>query len=674
MDHKYCVLDFETYSECELSECGAHVYAEHSTTRVLCASWMFGTLETLEDAVIRNIPPLVSRNIEEIVEAIEMSAEMDPELIFVAHNAQFERAILRSVLKCSENVLNPRRWRCTMSMSMAVGLPRSLEQVSNVLNLPVTKDMEGAGLMKKITVPASITKNNTDKMRLHTEDNLIRLAEYCMMDVVAEVWLFLTLPQLNDTEQQVWEMDQEINDRGMCIDSQLVENAYLLLMDEVERAEVRVKELTHGEVSSAREVKKFSDYLKRFNIEIPNLTKETVEAHVDQRTFEHIPEVQELLELRLIASKSSTAKFESFLNHRCSDSRVRGSLVYHAASTGRWGGAGVQPQNLPRPHLSQHAIDVMTNIVKNEPDGAGDWVRALDRNTLACFSSLLRSAIVAESGYILDVADFNAIELRVAYWLAGFDKGLDDFRNNRPMYEEMAQKIYKLDNIKDVSGTQRTTGKVVNLGCIYGMGGNKLLGQFKKYRLDVDEEFANLCVQIFRQEHMPIQQMWRNYERAALAAINSPGQRFDINRVSWIYENNFLLCELPSGRFIRYPYAEIKMMVPGFGGDPKPTICYWGVNSQTRKWTQKQTYGGKLTENISQAVAREVMAHAMLRVRETGYWKLVLSIHDELISERAEGGPGDLKSYESILGESPGWAPDLPLVAKGYSSYRYKKG
>ncbi len=291
---------------------------------------------------------------------------------------------------------------------------------------------------------------------------------------------------------------------------------------------------------------------------------------------------------------------------------------------------------------------------------------------MAVFSSLLRSVIVAPKGKVLDCADYNAIELRVAFWVARHETGLKAFYEGRDLYKELASKIYSIP-IEKVNDSQRFLAKTAQLGCLYGMGKPKFLATCKQQGQDISEEVASVAVDTFRRVNSPIVKLWEMLGRAAIAAVENPGKKYTINRTAWSVSGGFLWCELPSGRKLAYPSPSVRYESGKWHGK-QPVLYFWGVDSLTKKWAEQRAWGGVLTENVVQAIARDLMAEAMLRIEGTGHWQIVLSVHDELIAERQIMGDVGIEDFCRLMSELPEWAEGCPVKAEGWSGVRYRKG
>ena len=669
MSQTYLVLDYETRSEADLKKTGGFEYGRHPTTEILCAAWRLGTKETLAKGEVHvwsgafkdtwhKLPGLVG-------------ALCDPNTIIVAHNALFEQVITRFVLpkylRQIQNVptireLPHERWTCTAAQAAALALPRNLEGACLALNLPIKKDMEGRRLMMKYCKPRKATKNNLNKWHCDARE-LRRIMEYCKTDIEAETALFLKIPELNPLERKVWLLDQKINFRGFLADRDLVKNVLKMIDIETGNLNRETGELTFGEFEKTTQRDEVLKWLETQNVYLPDLKAKTVSDALKEGLATGV--AKRMLEIRQDVSKTSTKKYQAFDIRSRSDGRVRDSLIYHAASTGRWGGAGVQPQNFPRGNMKN-----TTEAAEILRLGDLELVRLLYGNPMNVFSSCLRSVIHAPEGRQLYCGDWAAIEARVLFWIAKHEDGLKAFRENRPMYEKMAMIIYNLASLDFVTKIQRQVGKQAFLGCGYGMGWKKFLQTCKSFGIEIDEEIAQIAVQAYRSTHSPIVKLWSNIERAAIAAVRNPKNKYKINYTTWWVKDNFLWCELPSGRRLAYYGPEVKFE-PTPWDEKRPVLYHWGVNSLTKKWESSGTYGGRLVENVIQAVSRDLMAAAMIRSEAAGY-DITLSVHDELLAER-NLGEGSVNEFENIMAELPSWASGCPVRVEGWSGPRYRK-
>ncbi len=674
-DQVFCVLDFETFSEVDLKKVGAWEYSVHPSTNVLCAAFRVGTRETLSQSktwawTAYDREGRVKHN------SIEMlrTALCAHDIVLVAHNALFEQVITRNTLarqflytvRDIVGAIPPSRWLCTASLAATLALPRNLEGAAAALKLPVQKDMDGRRLMLKWCKPRKPTKNNPST-RHDDADELVRLVEYCKRDVDAEVELFLRAPPLSANEREVWLLDQAINLRGFAVDRPLVKTVLDMVADETEELNRETVRLTKGALKSTTQRDKTLRWLENNGLFLPNLQKETVENAVESQLAIGVP--KRILEIRQAISKTSTAKYIVFDQRSRQDARVRDILLYHGASTGRWTATGIQMQNFPRGNTKDTALAAEILL-----SGDLDLVRMIYGDPMSLFSDCLRSVIVAPKDKVLDVADYAAIEARVLFWVAKHEAGLKAFREGRDLYKEQAADVFGCDPADIVDGSfERFLGKSLVLGAGFNMGYKKFVAACLKQGQEVSEELAQAGISAYREKHRPVVSLWGVIGQAAIAAVQNPKKRYSVNRTAWAMRRGFLTCELPSGRLLWYPEPTIRWEPPPWGGEKRPTLYHWGVDATTKKWNQEKTYGGRLVENVVQAIARDLMAEAMLRIAKKGPWELALSVHDELVAERDLSSKATNRDFCRLMAEVPDWAQGLPVAVAGWEGMRYRK-
>lgn len=659
---RYCILDYETRSEADLKKVGSYDYARDPSTEIICLGYRFGTRETLRDAPVHLWEPL---RLGEFAPDDLLAAIRDPNVMFVAHNALFEQVITRYVLAeyyGFERINMPiERWICTAALAAALSLPRRLEDVGAAIGTKVEKDMTGHRLMLRCSKPKRPSKKDPSKWDTDP-DKLRRVGEYCRDDIEVETELFLRLRPLSPTERRVWCLDQQMNQTGIAIDRATVAGAQAIAAEAGRRYTAELAAITDGEIKTTGQVAAIRDYLAdRCGLEIESLAAPVIRETLERDDL--LPKARRILEVRQLAGKTSTKKLAAFDLRSRVDGRIRDILLYHGAATGRWSGAGVQVQNLPRGTMTPN-------------DGIFEALRAGDiggvefyGEPLEVISSALRGFIVPTAGREFFAGDWSAIEARVAAWLAGQDDMLADFADGRPIYEGMASKIYRVP-IDRVDGYQRQVGKFACLGLQYGMGKDKFQVTGKdQFGIEISPELAERAVATYRDVNAKIVEAWHTLERGAIAAVLNPTKRYKVCRVIWGMAGKFLACELPSGRKMYYYGPEVRMKKTPWG-EPRRTLYHYTVNTMTRKWNLEGTYGGKLLENVTQAASRDVMADAMLRLEGTPY-RPVFTVHDEIVAEGPKGG--NLDDFSETIARSPDWADGLPLAVGCWRGDRYKK-
>lgn len=662
----YCVLDYETRSKAELKKTGAYEYSRHKSTTIMCVAWRVGTRKQLRErsTQTRVWSPAFPSDYGELKRAL-----LNPDVLLVAHNAFFEQVITRFVL--TGLIHNPElkeipheRWICTASMARALALPGKLEGACIALSLPVQKDVVGHKLMLKLSKPRKPTKHNPAIWHQKKTD-LLRLMEYCKTDVDAEVELFLAVPELIPVERKLWLLDQKVNLRGFHADRPLVKKIIGMIGEENVRFLRETKEITGGELENVTQRDAVLRFISKHGVFLPDLKAKTVSDALSGGLAGN-GAARRILEIRQAASKASTAKYPALEMRSRTDSRVRDNQVYHAASTGRFGGAGFQPHNLPRGTIGD--TDLAAEIL-SDPSTDLEMVRLLYGNPLDVFSSCLRSMIRASDGKELFGGDFAGIEVRVLFWVARHEAGLQAFRDLRDLYIEQATEIYKRKITKD-DKVERQLGKKVILGAGFGLGKDRFFDSCKEDGIEITKELAASAIAAYRTTHSPVPKLWKNLERAAIAAVENRGKKYTINRTSWWVEGEFLYCELPSKRRLAYFGPSVKYRTTPWG-EKKPTLHHFDVHPKTKKWVEVHTWGGTLTENVVQAVARDLMTEAMPRAEEKSY-ELLFTVHDELLAER-DKGKGSEKEFEDLMSVPPTWAEGLPVKVEASVGLRYKK-
>jgi|TARA_R100000501_G_C2623122_1_gene116272 DNA polymerase len=583
---------------------------------------------------------------------------LDDEII-EAHNIFFELCIWNNVgrKKYGFPLLNRENTRCSAAKAASCSLPRSLEGAGKALNLSTTKDESGKLIMLQMSKPRTPTKNNPS-IWYNDQARFDALFGYCKKDVEAEHALSSHLGPLDKSESDLFKLDTKINLRGINIDIKTVNRVIFLIEEYTKLQNKKVEEITGGYLVNTTQIAKSIEWILKQGIEVLDLTKDTVSALLEE---EEIPkQVKAFLKIRQQLSQTSTKKYESLLEITDTDSRARGLLMYHGASTGRWSGKHFQPHNLPRGTIKdvENAIDAINNLDLED-------ICYLYGDFMGCISSCLRSMMTAKEGHNLFVADYSSIEARVLVWLCRDEKAIKLFEEDKDLYVDMASTIYKTEK---VTKEQRSLGKQAILGLGYGMGSEKFKDTCSKVGVEITKEFSDKVVQTYRNKYDKVKSLWYKIEEKAKKAITTkhPQSLFGI---TFLFENGNLLCTLPSGRKLTYNQASVKSSSTPWG--EKKQIYFMGVNSITKKWEEQTTYGGKLVENIVQAIARDLLAHALTKCEENNY-PVIMHVHDEIISEVKEGFVS-IDEFESLMCDKPSWAKGLPLKSEGWVGKRYRK-
>ena len=651
------ILDIETFSSADISKTGAFRYMEAPDFEIMLIAyaWDDGPVQLLDltmDGLYDDYPDgeAVCPNYWSITAALT-----DPNVVKVAHNSAFERA---AFTRWQHRDMPPEQWEDTMILAAYNGLPMSLNDAGAALQLRDQKIKEGTALINYFCKPCKPTitnKGRTRNLPEHAPDKWERFCEYCRRDVEVAQAIYYRLNRYPVTgfERQVWSLDARINERGVLVDRELVESA--VAVDKAFREEhlQELKRLTGLE--NPNSVAQLKEWLGACGVTCESLDKEAV-ADLLKRPIG--PNIKRALELRQLLGKTSTKKYEAMLNAAGDDDRVRGLTQYYgAARTGRWAGRLIQLQNLPQNHLD--AIGEVREIVRARDL---ESLELLYDSVPDMLSQLIRTALIAKPGHTFLVSDYAAIEARVIAWLAGEQWRMDVFAQGGDIYCSSASQMFKVPVVKHgVNGHLRQKGKVAELACGYG-GGVAALKAFGADKMGLTEEEMQDIVTQWRAASPTIPKLWRDVESAAKRALSCPGKTFAVQRgVKYRKDADALRCKLPSGRILTYWDARL---------DLDGSICFMGQNQTTRKWERTETWGGKLVENIVQAVARDCLAVAMVKLAEAGY-SIVFHVHDEIIAEAPEGTRW--QDMAAIMGEPIDWAPGLLLRGDGYETKFYMK-
>lgn len=641
-------IDIETYSSYDLKTCGVYRYVEAPDWAILLFAYAVdgGPVQCVDLASGESLPEDVR------------AALTDPAVVKTAYNAAFERVNLGRYLGVR---LDPAQWRCTMVRAARLGLPLPLGQCGEVLHLEAGKMKEGAALIRYFSIPGK----NGRHYPADAPDRWATFKAYNIRDVEVEQAILAKVRRLEVPafEDELYTADQEINDRGVLIDRQLVANA--------ERFDTEYKAILAHQAKTLTGLDNPNSpaQLKRYladmtGSEVETLNKKVLADLKDQ--LAEYPDAQELIELRQDMAKTSSKKYTAMLKCVCEDGRIHGLLqFYGAARTGRWAGRLVQVQNLPQNHLV--SLDYARSLVRR-----GDLEEFTDNysNPTHVLSELIRTSFIAAPGHTFHVCDFSAIEARVIAWLAGENWVLDVFREGGDIYCRTASKMFGVPVEKHGANAElRQKGKIAVLALGYG-GGVSALEAMGGARLGLSEDEEKEIVKLWRGSNDNIVKLWATLEAAAVKAIRT-GEDVRINRGIVVGRKwGMLTITLPSGRTLCYPRVSIGIeRNDGWRGDHE-IIEYEGTNQTTKKWGKIRTYGGKLTENVVQAIARDILGIVILRAREAGL-PVVFHIHDEIIVEAAPGQT--LEQVEALFSKPISWCTDLPLKGAGYTTPYYLK-
>ena len=643
-----CVLhlDIETYSSAPLPKCGVYRYCDSPDFEILLLSYAFDDepVVTVDLACGERLP-------DEFLQALE-----DPNVLKIAHNAAFERVCFSKYLG---RWLDPSQWRCTMVMSWYSTLPGRLADVAVALNVTEKKMEEGKDLIRYFSVPCKPTKANGGRTRnlpQHAPEKWATYKAYNAQDVETEraVYKALLGHPLPEHEWALYALDQRINDRGVRIDRLLVKQAMAVDLAFSQQAFQRAQALTGLENPGS--VSQLKAWLADMDMPMESLSKRIVQ----EKATEAEGIVKELLELRLELSKTSIKKYEAMARTVCRDGRVHGMLQFGGASrTFRWAGRLIQIQNLVANHLPD--LPLARDIVKS---GDEEQLELLFGSVPSTLSELIRTAFIPKDGCRFIVADFSAIEARVLAWLAGEEWVLSEFRGKGKIYEATARRMFHVPQETIVKGhpnyEYRQKGKQATLSCGYGGG----VGALKAMGAKMPEEEMQPLVDAWRAANPHIVKFWYALGNAASEVIEKHNSvRVGKAKVYW--RENRMLIRLPSGRDLCY--LSPRFVTNRFGSQG---IGYLAA-SASGKMELQETFGGKIVENCTQAIARDLLAHAMQNLEAAGY-PIVFHVHDEAVME-VPIGQGSVEEACRIMAIPPRWAQDLPLRADGEEMAFYRK-
>jgi len=680
-------IDFETRSKIDLKKCGPWVYAEDESTEVFCVAVKINSNPTLLWVNPKFRLPDYQGDLFDISQ--EFKRFVASNAIFEAHNAEFERAIWLNKMvpdfDCPDIPIE--FWECSAAKCAALALPRSLDGACSALGLPFQKDMEGHRVMLRLCKPKKRSKKDPN---IWDEDpeKLTVLFDYCKSDVDAEHGLAQATEDLPPRERRLWALDRKINERGIHVDVPSIKAIMRMVTNEKTRLNERCIEITG--YSGTQNLKVMTWLNSNFNLGLENMKKSTV---IEALATNIDPIAREVLELRQQSSKASTAKYTAMLNGKSANNRVKGTTMYHGASTGRWSGKRIQPHNMVRNGYKDfnNALD----FVNNNQVGI---LECFYDSPMTVASKLTRNVICAEPGNTLICADYSSIESRFLAWLAGAKWKLDAFRSGKDLYKVAACATYKI--LYDlVTDAQRQVGKVQELALGYQGGWRAFMAMAAGYGVEVpgdiiltdndheknkkdklsDEDllfkkWAQPIVYAWRDANPEIVDLWNAYEYSAIEALET-GKVIRHRNIKFGLHKGYLKLALPSGRLLSYYEPRLKSVKTPWG-DYKKAVTFMGMDTRQgsptyNKWTRLSTYGGKICENVTSASARDLMAEAMPVIEDAGF-PIIFHVHDEVIAE-VPSHKGDITKFEKAMSHLPKWAEGLPVAAEGWVGRRYRK-
>ena len=664
---KDILVDIETYSEVDIKTCGLYRYATDPSFEILLIAWAtddgsgFGETQCCDLATGDPFPA-------GLLEAFQSGT-----VRLIAHNASFERVCFSVHLQRHfpgqylqpGAFLSPENWLCTMVMAGALTLPLALKDVGEVLKTAQQKDKEGERLIKLFSMPCKPTKSNgyrTTNLPQHYPADWAKFKDYCIQDVNTEIDIYKRLKRfpMPDREWHHYRVNERVNDRGVKIDTELVQQAIacdLMLSDAMTK---KAYELTGLE--NPNSVSQLKSWLDERGIPMDTLGKKDVKQMIGELDKNGVDEeAMDMLKLRLQMAKSSVKKYQAAERCVCADGRARGLFQFYGASrTGRYSGRNIQLQNLPQNHIS--TLEQARDLVKM---GCFDTVESIYGNTPDVLSQLIRTMLVPKEGCEFIVADFSAIEARVLAWEAEEQWVLDAFENGEDLYCATASQMFHVPVVKHgVNGELRQKGKIATLACGYG-GSSGALISMGALQMGLKEEELPEIIDSWREANPKIVQYWWDVEEAAMTAYKTK-KRSEVGKIAFAFWSGILWMVLPSGR--RLAYLKPRKQPNRFG---RMSLTYAGVG-QNHKWSRQETYSGRLVENATQAIARDILAEAMARMEDYGL-NIVGHVHDEVIIE-APIGKYTVDEVCKLMAVKPEWCKDLPLSAAGYlaPSYYFK--
>jgi DNA polymerase len=644
-------IDLETYSSVDLIKCGVYRYVEAPDFEILLFGFAFDDdpVQVIDLTAYEDIP-------KDVLDALR------GDVIKTAYNANFERT---SIGKYYGIYCDPRFWRCTSVWALTLGLPGYLEGVAEVLQLEAQKDRRGKALIDYFSKPCRPTKANGGRTRNYPEhdpEKWQQFIEYCRQDVVVEREIRRKLERfpVPDHEWRLWTLDQRINDRGVRLDPVLFRAAIACDEQYTERLMSEARELTGLENPNSDQ--QLKGWLADRGLKADSLAKEHMPVLLDRAPDD---ETKRVLELRQEMGKTSVDKYNAMERSMCTDERARGLLQFCGANrTWRWAGRLIQVQNLP-----QNKIEDLALARETLRSGDFEMLELLFGAPPFVLSQLIRTAFIPSPGCRFIVADFSAIEGRVVAWLADEEWKLEVFRGHGKVYEATASRMFGVPFETIVKGHEnykyRPFGKIGELACGYQGGPNAIAKMDSKKEIDPDD-YPRIVKQ-WREANPNIVKLWYAAEEAAVRAVREKTTVPLKHGVRYRYEAGNLFADLPSGRSLCYVNARIKPD-PNFGKDG---VVFDGMDQVKKKWMSHRTYGGRLVENLVQAIARDCLAVALTRLDELGY-DIVMHVHDEVVLDVPHGF-GSVEEVTETMSQPIDWAPGLPLAAAGFECSFYQK-
>ena len=662
------MIDFETRCDIDIKKSGAFVYSNHESCEVLMMSYCLTNEPQDTKLWTFDQPPP-----QELLDFVARGNQLN------AFNSYFEFCIWQNVCVPKLNWVELTGMQQILDVGdkcKALALPSNLEDAAQSMDIANLKDTRGKALIRKFCQPKRNGEYN-NPLSLSNSVDWETFKTYCIRDTKAQLELDNILPDLSPKEQLVAWFTDELNWRGLHVDTYAAQAA-LELSDKIKvKYNAEASKLSGRLFEKCTQRAKVKQWLRGKGVVMPDMQAPTIAKWLRK---DNLPStVRRMLELYQITGSTSVAKYKAMLLMTDPKTRrVHELLNYHKARTGRWGGKGIQIQNFPRPTLpkSTNYGDVLTLIKRGKVSAIEKFAKQAKVTPMVVLVSALRSCITPVWENEFKSADYSAIEARVLLWVAQDQRALDIFRRGEDLYLDMASGIYNIPVEKlSKDSPERFMGKTAILGCGYGVGGAAFAKQVEDMsgvKLSLVE--AKSTVTKYRQRFPKVVQLWRDMEKLAVHCVRTgratnhdTGVTFYMDRFG---SKSFLMCKLPSGHTLGYPNPKLRTADTSWS-DKKSELTYEGLDSYTHKWTNLKTYGGKLVENIVQAIARDLLVYGMLLLDAVGY-NIIMSVHDEVVSEDDEEF-GSLEELEALLCHLPKWAVDMPVASEGWVGDRYRK-
>ena len=626
------VLDFETRADEGVPDLGAWKYAAQPSNEILCVAW-------------------------------SCRPEPSGRRVLVAHNTAFEQAHMERHIPGF--ILRPEDWSCTASRARRLSLPGSLEGACNAMRTPHRKSVEGHRVMLQVCQPRPQWANQGVGDKWYEDaDRLAVNAIYCAEDILAERDLDDALPELSAWEREVWLQIERGNRRGLRLDVELIAAMEPLIASENQKVLDDLRQHIGDIDSFLTSPAKVREFLATRGLHIADLRKETVEAvlsgHRTGRRSIDILAVK-VLEGRQIVGKSSNAKLPAMRARLQADGFARDYAIYFGAHTGRQTGAAVNPLNMPKPYKGYKQGEII-DILRGRDTAA---LAALRVPASLAVSASLRGTIVAPPGKKLVIGDYRSIEPCVTFTLAGQWDAVNILRTGGDLYCETAGAVYRREITKK-NEKERALGKALVLGCTYGLGADKFVARLALDGVDVDEELARHAHGVFRTRFPKVKELWTGLEQAAKAAVRNPGRAFAYGVINYIFDGFWLVAKIPGDDSMFYPNARLE---PGKFSDE---LVYDG-RGLAGAWGPVRTWGGSVTENLSQKISRRITMEDKLECERRYGWHVPLDVYDEVVAECDENDEHALEKLYAVMKRPRPWMPEIPIDAEGFVAYRYRK-